>query len=442
METVRLFGIMVAALCLLMVPGSARAVPSFAEQTGQPCAACHVGAFGPQLRQFGRDFKLGGYTANDGVKHFLPIAATVYGSFTHTQAAQEGGAARWFSPNDNAALDQASLYYAGAISRHWGAFVQVTYDGVGRQLQWDNTDIRYSRERHIFGIDTVWGLTFNNNPTVSDLWNSTPAWGFPYNASRLAPSPQASTLIDGGLGESVAGLGGYAMWNNWLYTEADLYRGLSRGFRNAAGDLPVADTPGVADTAPYWRVALQHDWGRAYWEIGTYGIDAHLLPNDQAPSGKTDHLTDYAADANWQFTFHPRLVASDIVSAHATIIHEDQDLAANSVLTNTRAHDHLTSVRADLSYNLGATITPTAQIFHTGGNADPALWSTPNGRPNSDGYVIEIAYTPFGKPDSLIKWGNIRFALQYAGYTRFDGQSRDAAHNNDFYASIWAAWHF
>jgi hypothetical protein len=434
------FGLLFAVLMLFVRP--ALAVPSFAEQTGQPCAACHVGAFGPQLKPFGRDFKLHGYTASDGGKHFPPIAASIYGSFTHTQADQPGGAARWFAPNDNAALDQASLYYAGAISKHWGGFIQVTYDGVARQVYWDNTDIRYSREKHIFGIDTVWGFTLNNGPTISDIWNSTPAWGFPYNASRLAPSPMASTLIDGGLAQQVVGIGGYALWGDWLFTEADLYRGLSRDARNALGEVPVAGSAGVADTLPYWRVALQHDIGRASWEIGSYGIVASILPDDLEPSGKTDHVTDYAADANWQFIFRPRSVVSDMISAHATIIHEDQDLGASTVLLGTRSHDRLSTARADISYSIAATVTPSVQIFHTGGNSDPALWSTPNGQPNSDGYIAEIAYAPFGKPDSAIKWGNLRLAAQYIGYTRFDGQAPHASANNNIYVSLWAAWHF
>ena len=421
---------------------AARAVPSFAEQTGQPCAACHVGAFGPQLRQFGRDFKLGGYTATDGSRHFPPIAAMVYGSFTHTQADQPGGAARWFAPNDNFALDQASLYYAGAISKHVGAFIQVTYDGAARQLGIDNTDIRYSRERHILGIDTVWGLTLNNNPTVTDLWNSTPVWGFPYNQSNLAPTPQAATLIDGGLGEMVLGLGGYAMWNNWVYTELDLYRGLSRELRNALGTAPVAGTSELADTAPYWRLAVQHDYGRTYWQVGTYGIDAHVLPPGAGPSGHTDHVTDFAADANWQFIFHPRQVASDMFSAHATIIGETDVLQASSVLYGTRLHDRLNTMRADISYSIGATVTPSVQVFHTSGNADAALWSTVNGFPDSTGYVLELAYVPFGKPDSLIPWGNLRLAIQYIGYTKFDGQTSGASRNNTLYPNLWLAWHF
>ena len=50
---------------LLALPSPAEAVPSFAAQTGQPCAACHVGSFGPQLTGFGRDFKLYGSVSSD-----------------------------------------------------------------------------------------------------------------------------------------------------------------------------------------------------------------------------------------------------------------------------------------------------------------------------------------------------------------------------------------
>ncbi len=429
--------------CLgILLAHAAHGVPSFAEQTGQPCAACHVGAFGPQLRQYGRDFKLHGYTSNDGERHGLPLAATIYGSLTHTQADQPGGAARWFAPNDNLALDQVSLYYAGQISRHVGTFAQITYDGVARQAHIDNTDIRYARERHLLGIDTIYGLTLNNAPTISDLWNSTPVWGFPYNSSRLAPSPQARTLIDGGLGQLVTGIGAYALWNGWLYTEADLYRGLSREIRNALGTVPVSGSPGVADTAPYWRLAVQHDIGRSYWQIGTYGIDAHILPNDMSPSGKTDHLTDVAADANWQFVVQPKVVTSDILSAHATLIDETQDLAATSLLSGSKRHDRLLTARADLSYSIAATYTPSVQIFQTSGSSDPALWAGPADSPQSQGYIAELAYVPFGKPHSRIAWGNIRLAAQYVFYTKFDGQTRGASANDTLYLSLWAAWHF
>jgi hypothetical protein len=420
---------------------AARALPSFAAQTGQPCAACHVGAFGPQLRPYGRDFKLNGYTSSDGGNHFPPIAAMTLFSFTHT-AQDESPAARWFAPNDNFALDQASLYYAGAITRHLGAFIQTTYDGVARQYQIDNTDIRYARERDIFGIDSVWGLTLNNNPTVQDLWNSTPTWGFPYNASPLARTPAAATRIDGSFAQQVMGIGAYVMWNDWVYTEADLYRGLGRDIRNALGTVPVSGTDSVVDTVPYWRVAVQHDFGRSNWEIGTYGIAAHILPGGVSPSGKTDSFTDVAADANWQFTVDPAEITSNIISTHATLIHEDQDLAASAQLTGANRHGDLTTMRADMSYSLGATITPSFQLFRTEGSDNAAYWSTPTGRPGSDGAIVEVAYVPFGKPDSIIHWGNLRLAVQYVFYTRFDGQTQGAAHNDTLYLSLWAAWHF
>src|SRR5204862_2326015 len=114
---------LVALLVASVTTRPALAVPSFAIQTGQPCAACHIGAFGPQLTPYGRDFKLHGYTANDGGKdHGLPLAMTMQSSFTHTLQPQRGGAAPGFRDNDNFAIDQLSLYYAGLIAPKVGGF--------------------------------------------------------------------------------------------------------------------------------------------------------------------------------------------------------------------------------------------------------------------------------------------------------------------------------
>jgi hypothetical protein len=98
--------------------------------------------------------------------------------------------------------------------------------------------------------------------------------------------------------------------------------------------------------------------------------------------------------------------------------------------------------RADVSYSFAAAITPTIQYFQTNGTNDAAYWGTPNGSPNSSGVIAEIAYVPFGKPDSLIAWGNIRFAVQYVSYFRFDGTSHGASANNALYFSVWAAAYF
>jgi hypothetical protein len=128
--------LVVMLVALVLMTDRAMAVPSYAMQTGQPCAACHVGAFGPQLKQVGRDFKLFGYSSTDTKDHFPPIAFTTQSSFTHVDT-QQPGAAPHFGPNDNVAVDQVSLSYAGRIVPDTGAFAQFTYDGIARQFHWD-----------------------------------------------------------------------------------------------------------------------------------------------------------------------------------------------------------------------------------------------------------------------------------------------------------------
>ena len=79
--------------------------------------------------------------------------------------------------------DQLSFFFAGEISPSLGSFVQITMEeGTGFSL--DNTDIRYANREG----DVTYGITLNNNPTVQDLWNSTPAWVF------LSPRGRRSLL--------------------------------------------------------------------------------------------------------------------------------------------------------------------------------------------------------------------------------------------------------
>ena len=88
-----------------------------------------------------------------------------------------------------------------------------------RPFQQDNTDIRYANKTKLSGKELVYGMDLNNNPTLEDLWNSTPAWGYPWIASDVAPTPNASAIINGSLAQDVAGIGGFAMWNDHLYLD-------------------------------------------------------------------------------------------------------------------------------------------------------------------------------------------------------------------------------
>ena len=89
-------------------------------------------------------------------------------TFTHTQEPQPGGAAPGFGANNDFAMQQISLFTGGAITENSGAFIQGTYDGVAHRFSWDNTDIRYARSVTVDGHTLLWGLTANNNPTVSN----------------------------------------------------------------------------------------------------------------------------------------------------------------------------------------------------------------------------------------------------------------------------------
>jgi hypothetical protein len=435
---------LVVLLAAALTTGQALALPSFAIQTAQPCAACHIGAFGPQLTPYGRDFKLHGYTANDGKDHGLPLAFAVQTSFTHTQEPQPGGAAPGFKPNDNFAIDQLSIYYAGLIAPKLGAFVELNYDGVAQQAALNNVDIRYVSEGELFGHNVLWGITANNSPTVQDPWNSTPAWGFPYNQSPLAQTPMASTLVDGGLGQRVAGVGAYSVWDDFLYLESDVYKGLSAPVLTALGQVPDDGSQTTA-FVPYARVALMKDWNTAghHLEVGAYGLSANVIPGDAQTLGYNVRKTDLALDATYQFITDPSKVTSDRLSAHATYIHETAKTASDGLALTGALPDHwLDTMRADLSYSFAATVTPSVQYFRTTGTADVNYWTTPNGSPNSNGMIFEVAYVPWGKPDSPFPNVNVRLAVQYVNYFSFDGSYADASRNNNFYFSLWTAVKF
>lgn len=425
---------LVVFLLLMLVARSAGAVPSFARQTGEPCSDCHVGAFGPQLTQAGRDFKLNGYVFTDGKEGHIPLAGMGLTSFTHTNSDQPGGAAAGFAANNNIALDQASIFVAGRWFDHVGSFIQTTYDGVSNGFAWDNLDVRYANTATLFEAPWLFGATVNNNPTVQDAWNSTPAWGFPFATSSLAPEPAAATVIDSGLAQQVLGAGAYTLWNHLLYLEADVYHGLGRDVRNALGVVPVSGSNSVKGLIPYWRVALQHDFGPHYLELGTFGLIAQQFPGGDKSTDRTDRFTDTAVDLTYLYSGDP----NHIFTGYVTWIHENQKRDASSLLTGTNPSDTLDTLRINGSYSFRNTLTLSAQRFQTYGSSDAALYS---GSPDSSGWIGEIAYVPSGKKDSFFPtWFNARLSLQYTYFNKFDGETSHASNNNALFALLWLAF--
>ena len=138
-----------ALVCLSIASSSAWAIPAFARQMGVECTTCHTAY--PQLNAFGREFKLTGYTLSSGdVPWYKKLALMTEPSFTHTSA-DLSDPPDSFGANNNLALTQTSLFFGGRIAGKAGAFVQGTYDGVGKVLSWDNTDLRLAGSTTLMG---------------------------------------------------------------------------------------------------------------------------------------------------------------------------------------------------------------------------------------------------------------------------------------------------
>jgi len=423
------FGAFAALLAVAGWSTPAVALPSFAQQTGQPCSACHVGALGPQLKPYGRDFKLFGYVNSDGKNTLPTISAIITGSYTQTQADRTPPPG--YARNDNVAFQSALLGYGGSLFAGAGAFAEASYDGIHNIWSVSRLDIKRAFNPTVQGKDVVVGLDFNNAPTVQDLWNSTPMFEFNTATSAFTASPSASTLVDGKLAGRVMGTGVYVLWNDLIYGEVTAYSPVSNKLAARMGLTTPLNADVYTGTDPYWRLALQHSFHDAhYLEVGAYGLTASRLPTGLGGDG-SDRLTDTAVDATYQYLGGKK----SFVSAHATYIHEDEDLEASRFLFKTHATDRLDVARADLIYSYDDTWTPAAEVFQTTGSTDKRFFKTPNGSPNSKGYAVELSYTPWGKPNSPLAWANARFTLRYVGYDQFNGRTAGASANNTLYFS-------
>jgi hypothetical protein len=419
----------------------AQAIPSYARQTGQQCAACHNGF--PELTPYGRQFKLNGYVWSGGTSNFPPIAAEISPTFTNVQKGVAGGLVPGFGFNNDFAF-AGSLFYGGKIFDSLGAFAQVTYDNVPNTIHWDNTDIRYATLSELFGRETVFGVSANNNPTVNDVWNSTPAFGYPYIASELAPVPGAMTLIEGTFAQQVIGLNPYIYWNRLVYAEIGAYRTLSPRTETTLGIEPEG-TSAFQGIAPSWRLAIEPAWGRNTWEFGTFGLAPTLIPDRMIGSG-TDRRTDVGVDTQYQF-----LSARDSFSVQARFITENQNLAASQALgLSSNSHNQLRTSRVKGTYYYNQTIGLTAAYFQVNGSSDPLLYGPISAvdSPNSGGWSLELNYIPFnyGGPN-FWPWLNVKFGLQYVHYNKFDGATlnydgagRNAGDNNTLFAYAWFAF--
>jgi len=424
-------------LGLAFAPRDAQAIPSFARQTGQPCATCHT-AF-PELTPFGRRFKLGGYTMGGGmpIAEAPPLAAMLLPTFTKTKVRQDTpptdpNGYPFAHTNDNFVLQQASLFYGGQVYGDLGAFVQGTYDRSQQRTFLDNTDIRYTGTFKLgpkdMVLDVLWGLDVNNSPTVQDAWNTTPAWGSPYVGPNLAPAfTPPGTQIEGAFSGRTVGTGGYVFLNDMLYVEASAYHNLSKGQLNALGQACANNADDVANSAawlaataiptvgygppapsfgapspctqaslsgaaPYWRVAFEPSWGEHSLMLGAFGWYPQELPGRIMGYG-VDSFRDIGFDAQYQWISDEHAVTlkitriSEMQNLQATFAQgQAVNLASALGVANiygvplslggasSNPINYLTSFKASAGYVWNRTISGSVAYFDVHGTADGTLY--------------------------------------------------------------------
>ena len=367
----------IAILIVILLPFNvANALPSYARQTSMSCTACHTSF--PELNSFGRQFKVNGYTLNtastivdqgDSLKprtrlnllNNLPLSVMVESSFTNIAKDVVGQ-----QNNSGQFPQQLSLFFAGQITPHIGSFIQMTYA-----------------------------------------------------SASTAPSPAKSTLIES-LGGQVIGVGAYGLFNNLIFAEFSTYRSAQVGFHNPPD---TTNTNVIKDFIPYWRLALQHEWGKNYLELGTYGIASTQYLT--GISGALDKFVDVGVDLQYE-----RILPFGNFSFHTSYTSETEtrDLSAE-------VNYNFQSFKMDGNMFFKNGMGGTIGYFNNTGSPDIANFPNGDNRPNSSGFIFQIEYLP---------WYNTKFAAQYVSYQKFDGSStnynglgRNAVDNNTIYLMAW-----
>jgi hypothetical protein len=438
---------------------SAEAVPSFSGQTGLPCAACHVGAFGPQLTPFGISFRQNGYIQGGGSGPWskIPVSLEVSPSYQHTTTALPTAPAG-YGTNDffNPLGVMSNLFIAGGHSFEGefgvGGFFQVgimnPVPGQGVSFSLATSDLAITKPLTLGGHPLVLGFDVTNQLTGGDpylsLYNG---FQYPYIFPFVGPFPTATPAVSG-LGLTVYGLSLYAFYDNTIFVEGGLYQTWSTSLLSTMNLMP-SSFGSIAGSAPYFRIADQHAWDNNFLEIGGVFMDIPLqqIPGALTPSAQNEYV-DWGFDATYQRRF-----GSDTLAVTSNILFENQTLTSSFASgLSANPTNYLTQFRIAASYYWHNTYGLTLAFTSTTGSTDPVLFApapltgSANGSPDSQTIIGEITWTPFGKTttDPGYPWLNLRIGLQYTHYlqfnggtTNYDGFGRNASDNDQLLLYTW-----
>jgi hypothetical protein len=464
------------AAALLAAPRPAQAVPAFAGQTGQPCIFCHIGAFGPQLTPAGRAFKIGGYTQTGGEGLASKIPLAVYFQESLTSLGKDyppGSIPHRYASNNNVNIDQASLFIASNIGEHTGIFSQWTASDNFSAAAMDNLDFRpYTTELEVNDTTLRVGLSFNNNPTIQDPYNSSFGWGYPFiqPSGTLQPTPSADVVLSAGFNQNSIGTTVYAWYDRSLFVDAGLYVSQSNWLLSRLGNS--YGVGGIQGVAPYVRTAYEWNWnegsdtqqsahiGAIFMNANVNPVDPNSINNNPGVTGALgrDHYTDLTFDGGYQFLGDGTHIGTFL----ANYTHEWQGLtgsanqanfanAAAGSPTNYGNSYELDKVQLAASYWFRNTYGFTLAWQGIWGKKNPVLFDpnpvtgSNNNSPNSSTFIVEADWVPFGKEDSWARpFVNLKLGIQYwantqfnGGSSNYDGYGRSAGNNNTIYLFAW-----
>jgi len=450
------------ALLATTWPGEAVALPTFNRQTGQNCQACHAGGQFPELTPYGRLFKLTGYTLGERTLPFSAMAVASVSRVGNTSKSDDPQAD--FQKNNGLIFASASVFAAGKITDNVGAFLQVTYDNYAAQsddgkfhghTSADNMDIRYADRSVDGGHDVIWGISANNNPSISDVWNTAAAW----MQYVPVPSPTSSRFIDGNApypgfaaGGNIAGVSAYLFWNQRLYVEAGGYHTADGIASFMSAGVAKADKTKLDGINPYVRVALSHEWGPHNVMVGMSGMKADVFddPLDTSDPASLHRFTDVGIDSQYQYLLDPHALTLQLAYMRdrhrvpAFLANLPVEDSAGDPLPATRATDTTKVFRAKASYIYGARYGTSVAFFNQTGSTDSALYDPTrvagniSGNPAVRGETFEVFWTPLQY---------VRLGLQLTTYDKYngaarnyDGFGRNAADNRSLFFYVWGAY--
>jgi hypothetical protein len=475
-----------ATVLISSLPQAAMALPLFARQTGQNCMACHAGGQFPELTPYGRMFKLTGFTMG---QRTVPVS--VMGSISNSRVADTSKSddpSADFQKNGQTVFATGSLFLGGKVTDNIGAFTQITYDpyatqGADGQFHGhsgaDNIDLRYADRFIDEKRDLIVGLSVNNNPSVSDPWNTAAAW-MQYVPAASVTSHQFSDantpfpMFDVH-SSPLAGINVYGYWNKTAYAELGFYRTANSAFSLLSAGTDDASLQKLSGANnPYLRLALTREFGPHNIMIGTTGMVAHAydVGSDTSDPNNLGLFKNAGIDAQYQYLLDPHAVTVQVAfmrqaqtySANAAAASPQLAFLADGVtpVDPVNLSDTINVFRAKVSYVYQAKYGGSLAFFNKTGTtnslnqtygfipdpADPtgaAIINSPrniNGSLSGNPATRGLTFETFWMPTQYTRIG-----AQYTAYNRYNGASenydgfgRNAKDNNTLFLYIWAAY--